>query len=152
MPTRRRILSSPDVAWCGTCEKELPKENFGLDKRRNQPRFRCRSCENQKSRIYAEANREKVRAANRKNHIPYTYGISVEEHEYLVIRAGGHCEACGAKTDDLVLDHDHACCSGRRACGKCVRGFLCRPCNLALGYVNDSITRLDLLVNYIRSH
>lgn len=150
MPPRRETRE--DASWCGTCQEWLPLDQFGRDKRRNQPRSRCHSCENRKSREYADANREKVRAANRKNHIPYTYGISDEEHAYLVARANGRCEACGLETDDLVLDHDHACCGGRKACGKCVRGFLCRPCNLALGYVNDSIERLDKLVSYVRNH
>ena len=146
----RRIATKPGFAWCGACKQELPEDRFGMDKRRAATRFRCRACENAKSRIYANANREKVRAANRKNHISYTYGIDQETHDYLKQRADGHCEACGVESSDLVLDHDHTCCTGRTACGGCIRGFLCRPCNLALGYVKDDIHRLDQLVSYLR--
>jgi hypothetical protein len=43
------------------------------------------------------------------------------------------------------LDHDHACCSGDRSCGKCARGLLCSRCNFVLGWVEKDLTRLNLL-------
>lgn len=48
------------------------------------------------------------------------------------------CSICGAKRDArFAIDHDHACCSGAKSCGDCVRGVLCSQCNLLLG---DRIT------------
>jgi hypothetical protein len=36
------------------------------------------------------------------------------------------------------VDHDHTCCpSGAKSCGRCLRGLLCAPCNLALGLLRD---------------
>lgn len=59
-------------------------------------------------------------------------------------------KACGA-TDDLVMDHDHACCPSKtKTCGKCNRGWLCRSCNLALGYVQDDVEKLEGLAEYIQ--
>jgi hypothetical protein len=56
-----------------------------------------------------------------------------------------HCECCGRLnnpvTDVLCFDHDHK--TGE------FRGWLCHACNKALGYVEDSRDRLQLLINYL---
>lgn len=33
----------------------------------------------------------------------------------------------------VAIDHDHKCCPGHRSCGSCVRGIVCRSCNLLYG-------------------
>lgn len=61
------------------------------------------------------------------------------------------CEVCSTdivtKTRDpdsgkwraqLVVDHDHSCCPvDSHSCGRCIRGFLCRQCNLAEGLLRS---------------
>lgn len=62
--------------------------------------------------------------------------------------ASGRCDLCerplylGKRSgrspmspDGAVVDHDHACCSGDRSCGQCIRGMLCGSCNMGLGQV-----------------
>ena len=55
------------------------------------------------------------------------------------------CEGCGqppsGKRPTLHLDHDHA--TGR------FRGWLCRYCNAALGYVRDNPLILQALIEYL---
>lgn len=51
------------------------------------------------------------------------------------------CAVCN-NTENLELDHDNKCCprhtgvngANERFCGKCVRGFLCKPCNRMLSF------------------
>lgn len=54
-------------------------------------------------------------------------------------KQNGICPIC-ARTLDAVqvhVDHDHACCAGQFSCGRCVRGLLCRSCNVGLGHFAD---------------
>lgn len=57
------------------------------------------------------------------------------------------CDLCH-EARPLVVDHDHACCQGRRSCGRCVRGFVCQPCNYALGLI-DRLNRTPGLLAQI---
>ena len=57
--------------------------------------------------------------------------------------------------DNLHLDHSHACCpdgkfgtSHKKSCGSCVRGWLCRSCNLALGYLQENPRKIRGLLMY----
>lgn len=60
------------------------------------------------------------------------------------------CEICGkdvttARKDrkgrlrlDYAIDHDHECCPGPHSCGECIRGILCKNCNIGIGYFKNS--------------
>jgi hypothetical protein len=61
------------------------------------------------------------------------YGLTTEALEQHLVN-GCYAPGCG-DTETLVVDHDHKCCSGRRSCGKCVRGALCNRHNLYLGFI-----------------
>jgi hypothetical protein len=57
----------------------------------------------------------------------------------MLVKQGNACAMCRELFKDgqrIVVDHDHACCDTKlRSCGKCVRGLLCHPCNIALGQI-----------------
>lgn len=55
-----------------------------------------------------------------------------------------HCEICGAGDKQMVYDHCHQ--SG------VFRGWICQPCNLALGFVRDSPDHLRKLIAYLETN
>jgi hypothetical protein len=91
----------------------------------------CRSCE----RIEARARTYK-----------YIRGITYEERDAILEKQGGKCAACGISEAGSVkgwhVDHRHS--------DGLIRAVLCATCNIALGQVNDSIERLEHLINYLR--
>lgn len=83
-----------------------------------------------------------------------SYGLTDEKYAEILDRQGGACAACGQSAEGVVLvvDHDHSCCDGAKtSCGKCVRGLLCKKCNLALGHAGDDADRLRGLVEYLEN-
>lgn len=70
--------------------------------------------------------------------------MKFEDYKNLLIEQRGTCAVCGSIPRDglLVVDHDHNCCPEGRSCGKCIRGLLCRSCNVGLGFFGDSMDAL----------
>jgi len=89
-----------------------------------------------------------------------TNGLTVELYRAMWIEQGGVCQVCGGiqrdlangRTALLAVDHDHTCCPGHQACGKCVRGLLCDPCNGGLGMFGDDPVRLRAAAQYLEDH
>jgi hypothetical protein len=123
----RLSYAEQGLKYCPRCQQAHPYEEF-----RNSPtaklphRGLCRACAAAKllgNGITGPA----VRAKREANH--------------------GACEICGAR-GVLVIDHDHSLFGDAS-----LRGVICRnPCNLALGYMQDSPQLLEQLAEYIRSH
>lgn len=81
------------------------------------------------------------------------YGWTIEQWDEQFAAQGHRCATCPAtKPDKWVMDHDHACCPGEKSCGKCVRGIICRNCNLALGNAKDDPQTLRSMAEYLERH
>lgn len=129
---RRRVCSD-------ACQQRLSHHHG------DRPRtFECKGCKGQFS-ISERETTGKLRRSDTQwctscldesvRHRLYRYSVTPEQYAAAII-AG--CEICGSTDRKLHIDHDHNCCPGDYTCGKCVRGFLCGPCNRAIGMLQDS--------------
>lgn len=133
-------------------------------------RFMCsRSCANkirathgmsntpEMRRIYGKRYRQRV-GSSRASHLWERYKLTPEQWDSIFQAQGGCCANPKCRTTEpgkngWHTDHDHSCCAGtcKKSCGKCVRGILCGNCNRALGYVDDSVEKLEGLIDYLRT-
>lgn len=95
---------------------------------------------------WRKENPEKCKRYQRSSKLRREYGLTIEEWDTMFEAQGGLCAACGTdrpggKAGVLQVDHNHR--TGA------VRGLLCNGCNAALGHVDDNISRLLDLINYI---
>jgi hypothetical protein len=78
------------------------------------------------------------------------YSISPDRMVELFER--GECNNPGChESENLHIDHDHACCPGNKSCGQCVRGVLCQGCNTALGALRESPEVIVGLIDYLKN-
>ena len=95
---------------------------------------------------------------NREKHYWYNmkcrYGISQEWYESTLRAQGGGCAICGkgpgGSRKHFQVDHDHACCPGRKSCGKCLRGLMCSGCNLFTGFIEKNPGVFEKIKAYLK--
>lgn len=92
------------------------------------------------------AARDKV--PQRWRHVSSRYGLAPSDFDAMLEAQDGACAICRRTLDGVGLapnapqvDHDHA--TDR------VRGLLCRPCNTALGFLDDDVERLRRALDYL---
>ncbi len=111
-----------------------------------------------KRRVYDEGRRELKREYDRvyrrerwtpemerNSYLKKTFGLTLEQYNKLLESQGGLCKICcnpPSSKMSLGVDHDHACCPGKKSCGACIRGLLCQQCNSFLGRIADNPARL----------
>lgn len=82
--------------------------------------------------------------------VKLNYKLSVAEFLRMLTEQGDVCAICKRNPDGhFAVDHDHACCPGKKSCGRCVRGLLCRSCNWAIGHMQDDPQRLRAAADYL---
>ena len=167
-----KYTKSPDgyKHFCKSCVREYDLAED--DSKRIMPRklqgekIHCRKCE----RYLDKTDFPKLRKNGK--YLTYTYclecdnlighlgnlkkyGLTKDDYVDMEKSQNGVCKICGEPEKHkkrLSVDHDHACCSGSKSCGKCIRGLLCSDCNRALGSVKDNIKILQTMIEYINGH
>lgn len=112
---------------CSDCGEEKPRQDFwSSGKTHDLLNTYCKLCDNRR------------RVSNK-------HSLSREQFDELRQSTCAICDGPGE-----VVDHDHACCpSNNSSCGRCVRGFLCRKCNVGLGMFLDDPEKLERAKDYI---
>lgn len=147
---------------CTKCNEVKPFSEYYEEKRAPDGKAAmCRGCKAVLRKQWAADNKDRVKEWRRGHHIISKYGISLEQYEALKMSQAGKCAGCGKTEEETGLfhvDHSHACCPADKngtivggACGKCVRGLLCRGCNYTLGHVKDDPAILRRLTSYLES-
>ncbi len=105
---------------------------------------RCKECDKIARKAYVSVNTDKCAQSDRKYHLS-KYGLTPEDYNMMFERQKGKCLGCEKHQSEfsrrLVVDHDHKT-------GK-IRGLLCTPCNLILGYAKDQTVVLESLIKYL---
>jgi hypothetical protein len=90
--------------------------------------------------------------ASRNFMLKHYYGITIQQFNDLLEKQNNVCAICKQPPKRIFhVDHDHDCCKGRNACGKCVRGLLCELCNRGLGQFQDDLEILEGAVAYLKA-
>lgn len=95
----------------------------------------------------------RCKRAYRDLRIEVRFGLDPKAYDALLKAQGGCCAICGKKPGRrepyLSVDHDPKCCPKFKTCGRCVRGLLCRACNLGIGHLGHDLQRLESAITYL---
>jgi hypothetical protein len=98
---------------------------------------------------YGKTHKDKRKLTYRDKYLIYTYGITEDEYNEILLNQGNGCAICGStvslhkQTQRLSVDHDHITNE--------VRGILCHACNTGLGYFRDNTELLQSAIRYLES-
>lgn len=125
------LLPQPFYVECPQCEDDLPDDPYGL----------CRPC--------TLANVARLEADNydgdRHRRRLRTYDLEPEHFARLYVFQRGACAICrtALAVDETHIDHNHS--SGA------VRGLLCQPCNVGIGFLRDDVQSLTRAIKYLQN-
>ena len=143
---------------CSKCKVEKPLEDF----HKGATTTICKECKRLYDVEYRPVWNKKPysRITRYKSHLKKRYSITLEDLILIYESQGGGCAICNKALPHPAdeqgdkwqtnIDHDHNCCPTATTCGKCVRGMLCRDCNLMLGHAKDNLNTLKKAVEYLQ--
>lgn len=88
-------------------------------------------------------------------HLWTNFRIRESDYNEMLIHQNFRCAICKIHQSEVsrafAVDHDHKCCSGKKSCGKCIRGLLCFECNIGLGKFKDDSAIVQTALQYLNS-
>jgi hypothetical protein len=135
------------IKRCRDCDIEKPAAEFYRANGGRSLFPECKVCNRVRSRAYQQARRTSDPDHVRRQRLS-RYGVTPEQFDQMLADQGGECAICGTDVPGgrggFHVDHNHD--SGA------VRGLLCHACNVGIGHLGDSTTRLEAALAYLRSH
>lgn len=131
----------PTERPCFRCKRVLPVELF------SSRAWQCRTC--------AATHMRNLRASDPLYTVRVSlwdkYRLTIERYDEMLAGQGGGCAICGRppRNGRHHVDHDHACCPGKRTCGKCIRGLVCFTCNIRIGLIESNSERAQRIRAYL---
>jgi hypothetical protein len=130
---------------CTRCKELKPLTDFYNNKQtKDKKASQCKSCFKVHEKNWQLNNPESFKASCRKRNLKKKYGLTVEQYDEMFNKQNKRCACCNRETDKLVVDHNHT--TGA------IRELLCSPCNTALGLLNEDVTVMQNMSNYVRKH
>ena len=144
---------------CTTCKKKKSlNEFYKATSTKDGYSYQCKLCAIDYSKDYIDSNKEACnevkkayehsesgKSTKRNAQLKRRYGITLEDYDALFIKQGGCCAICGKTPAEqgriLAVDHCHST-------GK-VRGLLCTVCNMGIGHLGDSASRVRKALEYL---
>lgn len=128
------------------------RKQYHKDQWENNPAYRQRRLDYNREKRNA-MSREQRYQERRQRHLRHTFGIDAEAFAKLYDAASGKCQICGKllaaiHRGEQAEGGEYPCIDHSKTCG-CVRGLLCVRCNLGLGQLGHSISRLAEAVGYL---
>ena len=119
---------------------------------------RCVTCARKRCKQHYHANVDALKESGReyrKNnpgswrgaHLKRAYGMTLQQFNELFQRQGNRCAICYSDSHGgrgWHVDHCHA--------SEKIRGILCHPCNVAIGFTKDDVGRLKACISYLNKH
>ncbi len=129
-----------DCLICTKCGESKDSSHFSKGQL-DHPYKYCKTCRQESNKAFKKANPGYMDV--------WRYDLSIEDKKNLIEKQGGTCanENCQYGLDDdhkLYVDHCHKT-------GK-VRGLLCHHCNVALGLLMESPSKIKGLMYYAEKH
>ena len=139
---------------CSRCKEDKKIDEFYQSKGRISSA--CKSCKSDMYKDWEKRNPEKRKQIHKKHYektarwhiLKYKYGITKDEYEKMLLQQDGKCAICGTtnarhnKGNNLLVDHCHDSLK--------VRGLLCNRCNTTLGLINDNVSILNKMIEYLK--
>ncbi len=130
---------------CTKCDGLKPRTDFYRHGTNNDGlQYNCKSCSKANRRDWRAKNPARSREIERQQYRRQHYGLTEQAYRAL-LDGQNHCCAICEDTlgvgQESAIDHCHE--TG------CIRGILCRHCNIGLGHFRDDPGRLQAAMLYL---